>query len=356
MVTILLLSLLIILHELGHFLAARKYGVKVEEFGFGLPPKALTITKKGDTEYTLNWLPLGGFVRLLGEDADPTLWEKLNPFERRKSLNAKPAWQRIIIMAAGVTMNFLIGILLFGIIYTVIGLPIEKGSQVYVSQVSPGSPAEQVGLKLNQVITKVGETEITESGEFIDLIKDKKGQSIEMTVVDVKNDGTRGEERQVSVIPRVNPPEGQGALGVGVYTVPIIEYEKKPWYTAPFYGTVEGVKEAYGWTKIMLTMLIHPVELWKNLSGPVEVIKVGQEQAKDGWMSFLRFGGIISFNLAVFNLLPFPALDGGRIVMVLLERVIGKKRVNKAEKYINGFGMIVLLLFMAIVTIRDLIK
>lgn len=356
MLTLILLTLLILIHELGHYLAAKKFGVKVEEFGIGLPPKALTLGKRGETEFTLNWLPIGGFVRLFGEDADPTLWEKLNPFERRKSLEHKPAWQRVIIMAAGVVMNFLVGIILFAVIYTVVGVPVEQGSQVYISQVAKNSPAESVGLKLNEVITQVNGVEVADSAQFIEQVADKKGTQVELIVVDVNSDGTRGRERKVMVTPRINPPEGEGALGVGVYTVPIIEYKKKAWYTAPFYGAVEGFKEAFGWTRVMVSMLMHPAELWKNVSGPIEVVKVGQEQAREGWMAFLRFGGIISFNLAVFNLLPFPALDGGRIVMVGLEKIVGRKRVARVEKYVNTFGMIVLLLFMGVVMVRDFLK
>ena len=123
MLTILVLSVLVLLHELGHFLIAKLFGIGVEEFGIGLPPKALSLGKKGETEYTLNWLPIGGFVRLAGEEHDPTLWEKINPFVRNKMFFAKPAWQRALVILAGVTTNFLVGILMFSVVYTKLGIP-----------------------------------------------------------------------------------------------------------------------------------------------------------------------------------------------------------------------------------------
>lgn len=357
MLTIILLSALILLHELGHFLMARKFGVKVEEFGIGIPPKAMTLGKKGDTEYTLNWLPLGGFVRLFGEDGDMSVWEKLNPFERRQAFSYKPVWQRALILLSGITMNFLTGILLFSIIYTISGIPKFSGNQVVLTEVAEGSPADLGGIKANEVVKKVGETTIDSAEQFVATVNQNKGTSISLYLAELQSDGTVGESyKQVSVIPREDPPEGEGALGVGVSEYPILSYEKKPWYTAPFYGAVEGVKEAYGWTSVMVSLILHPSFLWQNISGPVEVVKIGQKSAGDGLMSFLRFGGIISFNLAVFNLLPFPALDGGRLLFLGIEKIVGKKRVGKYEKYVNAVGMIALLLLMVVVTVRDFIK
>ncbi len=358
MLTIVLLSVLILLHELGHFWAARKMGVKVEEFGIGIPPKALTLGKRGDTEFTLNWLPIGGFVRLLGENGDMGILAKLNPFERRRAFSSKSAWQRAFILVAGVTANLLVGVLLFTIIYSVLGVPRLSGQQVVVTQIAPGSPADMAGITTGDVVVQLGDHMITSSTQFVSLVAESGGREISLGLATLnQTDGTVSQDsRQVSVLPRTDPPEGEGALGVAVTELPILSYEKKPWYQAPFYGAVEGVKEAYAWTRVMLTLFMHPVELWKGVSGPIEVVKIGQEQAASGILSFIRFGGIISFNLAVFNLLPFPALDGGRIVFLFIEKLIGKKRTSKYEGYVNAAGMIALLLLMVVVTIRDLSK
>jgi regulator of sigma E protease len=355
MSTIIILSLLVLLHEFGHFLVAKLFGIHVEEFGIGLPPKALKLFKRKETEYTLNWLPIGGFVRLAGEEHDPSLWEKINPLTRKHMFFAKPAWQRALVILAGVTMNFLIGILAFAVIYTVIGIPNLSGNQVVVATVSKGSPAQLAGITENEVVVRVGDTTITTADQFVALVKDKKGQAINIYVAKMDVNGLTSDSSQViTVIPRENPPAGEGALGVSVSTMPIVTYEKKPWYSAPYYGAVEGMKEAWGWTREFLHIFSHPAELLKNLSGPVAVVKVGQQAAKAGWTTLLRFAGIISLNLAIFNLLPIPALDGGRLVMVGLEKIVGRKRVAKYEKYVNAVGMGLLILLLVGVTVKDL--
>ncbi len=354
MTTIVILSILVLLHELGHFLIAKLFGVRVDEFGIGLPPKALTLGKKGETEYTLNWLPIGGFVRLAGEEHDPSLWEQLNPFERSKMFFAKPAWQRGLVILAGVTMNFLIGIALFSLIYTKMGIPKETGQEVMVSEVRSGSPAEMSGMTVGEVVVRINDRVITDSQQFVETIQQHKGEAVSLYLAKVNVNGQRSsEERQVTVVPRENPPEGEGALGVAVSTVPIYVYQKMAWYQAPFYGAVEGTKEALGWSREFIRIFMHPAELIKNLSGPVAVVKVGEQAVKEGWLVMVRFAGIISLNLAIFNLLPIPALDGGRLVMVGLEKIIGRKRVAHAERYVNAVGMGLLILLLIGVTVKD---
>lgn len=355
MLTILVLSLLVLLHEFGHFIIAKLFGIHVLEFGIGLPPKALKLFKIKETEYTLNWLPIGGFVRLAGEETDPTLWERINPLTHGHMFFAKPAWQRALVVLAGVTMNFIIGILMFSVVYMKLGIPQFEGEQVMISAVTKNSPAELAEIKVGEVVVRVGDSEIKTADEFVNLVKDKKGQMISLYLAKVDSNGRKSEtSRQVSVIPRENPPEGEGALGVGVSTVPIITYIQKPWYQAPFYGAVEGMKEAIGWSKEFVRIFLHPVELLKNISGPVAVVKVGQSAAREGWVTMARFAGIISLNLAIFNLLPIPALDGGRLMMIVLEKIVGRKRVVKVERYANGIGMFLLIALLIGVTMKDL--
>lgn len=355
MLTIIVLSLLVLLHELGHFLIAKLFGIHVLEFGIGLPPKALKLFKHKETEYTLNWLPIGGFVRLAGEESDPTLWERINPLTHGHMFFAKPAWQRALVIVAGVAVNFLIGILMFSLVYMKLGIPQFSGEQVMISAVTKDSPAEMSGIKVGEVVVRVGETNIATADQFVSLVKDKKGQMISLYVAKVDTNGLKSDSsRVIEVIPRENPPEGEGALGVGVSTVPIITYEKKVWYQAPFYGAVEGMKEAVAWSREFLRIFSHPVELVKNISGPVAVVKVGQQAASEGWVTMARFAGIISLNLAIFNLLPIPALDGGRLVMIVLEKIVGRKRVVKVERYVNGVGMILLIALLIGVTVKDL--
>lgn len=355
MLTIVVLSLLVLLHEFGHFLIAKLFGIHVLEFGIGLPPKALKLFKHKETEYTLNWLPIGGFVRLAGEETEPSLWDKINPLTRSHMFYAKPAWQRALVILAGVTTNFLIGILMFSMVYASIGIPRYSGSQVLVTQVTTNSPAELADIKVGDVLVRVGDVDVTSSDQFIDLIKDKKGQMVSLYLAKMDSNGIKSDSsRVVEIIPRENPPEGEGALGVGVSTVPIVNYEKKPWYSAPFYGAVEGTKEAIGWSREFLRIFAHPGELLKNVGGPVAVVKVGQQAASEGWITMVRFAGIISLNLAIFNLLPIPALDGGRLMMIGLEKIVGRKRVSKYEGYVNAVGMFLLLALLIGVTVKDL--
>lgn len=355
MLTILVLSLLVLLHEFGHFIIAKLFGIHVLEFGIGLPPKALKLFRHKETEYTLNWLPIGGFVRLAGEDTDQSLWERINPVTHNHMFFAKPAWQRALVIVAGITMNFLIGIACFSLIYTKMGIPKESGRQVMVTEVRDGSPAKLAEITVGEVVVRVGEEEITQSDRFVELIKENKGKAVSLYIAKVDVNGERqNSERQVSVIPRVNPPEGEGALGVGVSSVPIYKYEKLVWYKAPLYGAVEGMKEAIGWSREFLRNFMHPVELIKNMSGPVAVVKVGESAAKEGWLTMVRFAGIISLNLAIFNLLPIPALDGGRLLFVGLEKVIGRKRVAKFEGILNSIGMVLLIALLVGVTVKDL--
>lgn len=355
MTTILVLSLLVLLHELGHFLIAKLFGIHVLEFGIGLPPKALKLFKHKETEYTLNWLPIGGFVRLAGEETDPTLWERINPLTHSHMFFAKPAWQRALVIIAGVTMNFLIGIACFSLIYTKMGIPNEVGREVMVTEVVAGSPAQLAEIKVEDVVVKIGETEIENSEQFVEIVKQNKGKAISLYLTKVDMNGKRADTlRQISVIPRENPPVGEGALGVAVSAVPVFEYRKMAWYQAPFYGAVEGTKEAIGWSREFLRIFSHPIELAKNVSGPVAVVKVGQKAAGDGWLTMMRFAGIISLNLAIFNLLPIPALDGGRLLMIFLEKIVGRKRVVRVERYVNTVGMILLLSLLVVVTVKDL--
>lgn len=355
MLTILILSLLVLLHEFGHFLIAKLFGIHVEEFGIGLPPRALKLFKHKETEYTLNWLPIGGFVRLAGEETDPSLWEKINPFTHNHMFFAKLAWQRALVILAGVTMNFLIGIAMFSVVYAKLGIPQMAGEQALITQVAKNSPAALADITVGDILVRVGDTDVTTADQFIELVKDKKGQMISLYLAKMDSSGRKSDSsRVVEVIPRENPPEGEGALGVGVSTVPIITYQKKLWYEAPFYGAVEGTKEALAWSREFLRIFLHPVELIKNVGGPVAVVKAGQQAAADGWISLVRFAGIISLNLAIFNLLPLPALDGGRLLMIGLEKIVGRKRVAKYEGYVNAVGMILLITLLIGVTIKDI--
>ncbi len=329
---LIILSVLIFVHELGHFLAAKKHGIKVEEFGFGYPPKILGF-KKQETEYSLNLLPFGGFVRMRGEDQN----------RGRRSFYGQPKLTRLIVLLAGVTMNFLLGVVLFGAIYTKLGIP-EPVDYLTVTSVAPGSPAETAGIKANDKVTGFSGTQA-----FIDYVNARRGEVISLTVGD----------RLVEATPRTieGTPAGQGALGVGITNIDFVFY---PVWQRPVRGVIYGTKEAWGWGREILLSLQTLIgrlvkgEVPQEVAGPVGIYEVSKSASAQGFLAVLQFTGILSINLAILNLLPLPALDGGRVLFILLE-IVRRRRVRaEIEQKIHLAGMLLLLALMVLITINDL--
>ena len=349
---LIILSVLVLIHELGHFVAAKMFGIRVEEFGLGLPPKAFRLFRKNGTDFTLNWLPIGGFVKLAGEDYS----EDENPLEKDLFF-VKPIWQRAIVLTAGVVMNFVLGVVLFSCVYSYIGVP-TKTDRVKIEEVTAGSPAEMVGLRVGDKIEKLksdnGELTIISVDQFVKLVGENKGKEITLGVI-----SEDGKERLVKVTPRENPPVGEGALGVLLTSVELVHY---PAWQMPFRGVVVGLNEAVAWGqeigKGVFEMLYGVLmgKLPKDVSGPVGIYQVSTQVSKHGLIPVLQFMGVLSINLAILNILPLPALDGGRVVFLGIEKLIGKKLKNRFEGVVHTVGMVVLLGLMAMITIRDILK
>lgn len=347
-----ILSVLVLVHEWGHYIFAKIFGVRVEEFGFGLPPRARNLFIRKGTQFSLNWLPIGGFVRLYGEEyssGDELLVGETGRFYD------KSARARVVILTAGVLMNFFLGILLFAVVYSVVGIP-EKTLRVRIVEVVGGSPAAAAGLAVDERVaefrfrgTEIG---VFETNQLVKLVTDNAGREIELSVI-----GKDDVRRVVKLVPRLNPPEGQGALGVVLSNVELIKY---PWWQMPFRGMVVGLAEALAWGRDIATGLGKMVYglltgkgIPSDLAGPVGIYQVSGQVIKQGFLAVLQFVGVLSVNLAVLNILPIPALDGGRLVFLGVEKLIGKRRKNKIEGYVNTAGMIFLLSVMALITIRD---
>jgi len=353
LVFILMLSILILIHELGHFLMARLFKMRVEEFGIGLPPRAKSLFRHKGTLFSLNWLPLGGFVRLFGEDME-------NPAQAHspEAFFNKPMWQRAAVLLAGVFMNFCLGVLVFGIVYSHLGIP-TKTDKVMIVEIGKDSPAELAGVTADSQVKKliVDNIEVKFSGVegFVAEIETLKGKEISLILTNKE-----GVDNLISLIPRENPPEGQGALGVALSS---IEMKKYSIWQMPFRGVEVGLKEAWGWGKeiagnlwMIVSNLVTGKGLPKDVSGPVGIYQVSKEVYKVGWIAVLQFMGILSINLAILNIMPFPALDGGRIAFLGVEKIIGKKRKNRIEGYVNSVGMVFLLGLMVLITVKDVIK
>jgi len=336
------LSVLILVHEFGHFFAAKKLGVKIEEFGMGLPPRIVG-KKIGETIYSLNWLPIGGFVRMFGEEKRQKSKRAFNNISPKK---------KIIIVIGGVTMNLVLAVVIFGLVYKFMGIPVET-EKVRVEEVAKNSPAEIVGIKTNDFILKVEGEKIKTPKELSEKVLKYKGKKVKLTVEN------NNQEKIVSLEVREKPPKGEGSMGVVITN---IEMKKIGW--GEFYlGIGEGFKEAFYWGKMILGGLGKMVsnlirgEVPKDVAGPIGMYQATSMIKKNqGLLGVMHFFGIISVNLAVVNALPLPALDGGRLVFVLIELIFKKKINEDIENKINTMGMILLLSLIALITAGDIAR
>lgn len=349
-VFILILSILVFVHEFGHFIVARLFGVHVEEFGFGLPPRVMGKKIHG-TMYSLNWLPIGGFVKLAGEDAEDIDREKhtvKTKQGRSRYFWAKSKKERIAILLAGVTMNFLlaVGITAFLLSRGII----EPTNRVRIEKVISQSPAEAAGLLEGDIIKSVNTVFPTKPEMVVSTVNNHKGETIVITVE------RKGAILSFSIVPRVNPPAGQGALGVQLNN-----YERHvyPWREIPLKSVEVTFQRAYQMLYSMGDMLVRLVTgqtvKSEEVSGPVGIAKVVGDSMKYGWEAVLEIVSILSLNLALLNVLPFPALDGGRILFVFIEK-FGKKTRPAVERMIHQIGMMILLGLLLLITVNDILR
>lgn len=365
---LLLLGVLIFVHELGHFLTAIRNGIKAEEFGFGFPPRLCGIAKdkktgkwrivfgsrdieSDRTVYSINWIPLGGFVRMKGED-ESTLIEP-------DSFAGKSAWIRFKVLSAGVMMNILLAWVLISSLY-VMGVPQAVTDEtraeaeetfVQVIAVAEGSPADTMGLRPGDRIAGIDDLPVTTTDSLSSMIEERQGQSVSATVL-------RGEDSEILIgTPRANPPEGEGALGISFAEVGIFSY---PWYQAPLLGAqatwyaTGSIFSAIG--NILSKLVIGAGDSSADLTGPVGIVYLTKQMSDLGIAYLLQFAAILSINLAIFNILPFPGLDGGRILFVLLEKLKGSPVREAIEQRFHQIGFLLLLVLMLAVTLRDVVK
>jgi len=378
-VFILILSILVFVHELGHFLAAKRAGILVEEFGFGLPPR-LWGKKVGETIYSINALPIGGFVKLYGENGESEVAssKQLVASEGRAYFE-KPIWQRLGVLLAGVTMNLFLAVVAFSVLYYVYGIPTKTG-KIRIVGIAPASPAQIAQLKPDDVVVAIDGQKVSQTEEFVRLTKEKAEKTVQLEIQREKDNpcqenqqvlaGTATETEKkfscqdgnliVWLIPRKNPPEGEGPLGVMIADT---EMKKYPWYQMPYLGAREGFKESLSWGGMILgalkntfVSLVAKGQVPKDIAGPIGIFQITGEAAKNGALAVLQFLGILSVNLAIINILPLPALDGGRLIFLGYEAVTRKKPNPKVESWVNTAGMAFLLALMVLITINDILR
>ena len=349
------LSLLILGHEAGHFFAAKAFGLKVDEFGFGFPPR-ITAWKKGETEYSLNWLPFGGFVKIAGErgefemyDVDGSkgkeaafigrqmLSDKASIANYERFLHAQPAWKKSIIMLAGVFMNFVLGWIFLSIVL-MIGAP----QALVITDVQANSPAAAAGVMANDIVKG-----FTDSQSFIDYVNAHKGEPTPIAVV--RND----KEVDFTITPRVNPGPDEGALGVALDETGTA---REGFFASLRDGFLDAAIlvwiTAQAFWQLISQLFVH-ASLLPGVVGPVGIFGLAEETGHIGLIYLFQLLGIISINLSVVNLIPFPALDGGRFVMVIIEKIKGSPLSPKIEAWVNGLGFAFLILLMVLLTVRD---
>jgi len=335
---LIVIVVLILVHEIGHFFTAKAFGVGVEEFGLGFPPRLLSI-KRGETLYSLNAIPLGGFVKMAGEeDSDVP-----------RSLASKRISTRLLVLSAGSVMNLLLPLLLFSISFmiphnTVVG-------QVMVAEVAPDSPAARAGIRVEDTILSVNDKSVDNHADVFRNIQLNLGNEISVLV---RHSDTTTEN--VQVVPRWNPPEGQGAIGVTTSTsdATIVRQSEPFWRAIPM-GVGACIETFVLFKNGIVSMIIGAVPA--EVTGPVGIAQLTGEVAKAGISPLLEFAAFISINFGIINLFPLPALDGGRIAFVLLEAVRrGKRIAPKTEGLIHLIGFALLIVFFLAITYQDIMR
>ena len=332
------LIVLVLAHECGHFFTARASGVGIEEFGLGFPPRLFSI-KRGETRYSINAIPLGGFVKMAGEE-DPAV---------PKSLASKRTGIRVLVLASGSLMNALLPILLFSIAF-MIPHNVVSG-EVRVEEVITDSPAARAGIEAGDTLLSIGDELVNHTGDVYRYVQLKLGQEINILVR--HSDSTT---ETVQVVPRWRPPEGQGATGILVRTLnPAIVRQSFPFWEAIPKGIAECVETLVLFKNVIISMIIGTVPV--ILAGPVGIAQITGEVVRAGFSPLLEFAAFFSINLAIINIFPLPALDGGRIAFVLLEWVRRGKRVPpKTEGLIHLIGFIMLIGAAVLITYQDILR
>jgi regulator of sigma E protease len=335
---------IIAVHEFGHYITARLLGMRVLEFAFGFPPRLFAI-RRGGIDYSVNAIPFGGFVRILGQDdfsieqqgaGDPG------------SFTSKPWWAQAIVLAAGVAMNFALAIVVLTAAFA-IGTEAPTGV-VRVEEVAPGSPAAAAGVQVGDVIVSIDGKEITRTSDLQTYVYGHAGK--EVSVVIQRNGSRIG---PIVMVPRAQPPENEGPLGVRLAEV-----------TSP--PTALPLPQAFGQalklTGDVVTQIAElPAQLFARpagqpgpppVGGPIEILRVTALVSQAGLSAFLKLVGVISVNLGVLNIVPFPGLDGGRLFFVLLSAALRRRLSPQVEAAIHAVGFVLLLGLLVVVSVADI--
>jgi len=357
---IIVLAVLILVHEFGHFIVAKKSGIKVDEFGIGFPPKIFG-KKKGETEYTINWIPFGGFVKIVGENPS----EKIDPADKKRSLLSKPRPVQAAVIVAGVAFNILFAWILLsaGLMY---GLPASVDASpdpAYIRNVSltvtgvlPGSPAQKAGLQMGDKLVAIA----TGKDSIQDIYSVEQAQQF----IEDNSEGeigfiyTRGSLEPTTVF--ATPEEGlvtdKKAVGISMGMVGLLKFP-------PHLALLNGVEITAKMTRNIAMGLwgffkesITGKASITQISGPVGIVGLVGEASELGFVYLLSFAALISINLAIINLIPIPALDGGRLLFIIIESIKRSPINPKIATVLNSVGFVLLIILMVVITYNDILK
>jgi regulator of sigma E protease len=357
---LLVLFVLVLVHEWGHYITAKLTKMRVDEFAIGFPPRLFGI-KRGETDFNFNLLPIGGYVKIFGENAEEAGQER-NPADVGRAFHERPKWAQAVVLLAGITMNILFAWLLFALVL-IIGVPtaIEESaasasSQLVVAGTLPNAPAEGV-LPVGSVIVKAesGDDILTTPtpSSFSDFVSEHAPEAIVVTYEH------NAETLDVSLVPKTGLVAEDTSKYVVGASLSLIEIKKESFFGAigeSFSMTVNGIVSiTIGLTTLIKDSFMGDAD-FSTIAGPVGIVGMVGDAASYGLTPLLMFTAIISLNLAVVNLLPFPALDGGRLVFVAVEAVTKKRVPPHVTGWVNLLGFILLMVLMAAVTFNDIIR
>ena len=342
------LGLLVFVHELGHFIAAKKSGIRVETFSLGFPPKLIG-KKYGETEYQIGVIPLGGYVKMMGEyEFDDDYVPKSGDF------TAASIWKRYIVIAAGPIMNFITAILLFFIIYWASGIPEPVPGTIGANSIMPGGPADEAKMNPGSRILSIDGIEFTDQAEVVEYIHGRPDIALTFAWQDGDSVITR------EITPQANTVKDSlgnetvvGQIGVGIGSA----FEYKP--TGPIRALTEGINATVYLCEQMLYYLYKFVTFQisiKNFGGPIMIAEQAGRAAQQGFLALLGLAAFLSVNLALLNILPIPVLDGGHLVFLTIEAIKRRPVSLKGRLIAQQIGMAVLLLFMVAVTYNDILR
>ena len=358
---IIVLTVLIFVHELGHFLLARTFGIRVEAFAIGFGPRIFSWRGK-ETEYCLNIIPFGGYVKIFGEDPNDA---SISGPDAARSIVNKAKWEQIIVLSAGVLFNFLFAWFVYFLVFTT-GVTASVDSfgeyahrfenpRIIVTNVMTGSPAEKSGIKTGDVLEVVGVKDFSSPRKrSIETIQETINSSAGKPIV--VEYARRGATTSVEVLPIQGLVDGKYAVGIAMQNVADLKLPLLTSFGESFRYTVVMIRTTVVGLYDFVANIFRGQADFAEVSGPVGIAGIVGDAASMGFTYLLMISALISINLGVINLVPFPALDGGRIVFVLIEATIRRRIPNKVANITNGIGFVLLMILMIAVTYRDVVR